>query len=84
MHTIDYIQKLKEAKFNDEQITAIAMILTDIEEKQKTEVATKKDIELVKMELMKEMKSLELKILTIYGGGVLLILGFLAKGFHWF
>jgi len=26
MHTIDYIHKLKEAKFNDEQITAIATI----------------------------------------------------------
>lgn len=32
MHTIDYIQKLKDAKFNDEQITAIATIVTDIEE----------------------------------------------------
>ena len=84
MHTIDYIQKLKEAKFNDEQITAIATILTDIEEKQKTETATKKDIEVATLQLQKEIKSLEIKLLTVYGGGVLLILGVLAKGFHWF
>lgn len=84
MHTIDYIQKLKEAKFNDEQITAIATILTDIEEKQKTETATKKDIEVATLQLQKEIKNLEIKLLTVYGGGVLLILGFLAKGFHWF
>lgn len=84
MHPIDYIQKLKEAKFNDEQITAIATILTDIEEKQKTETATKKDIEVATLQLQKEIKNLEIKPLTVYGGCVLLILGVLAKGFHWF
>ncbi len=84
MHTIDYIQKLKEAKFNNEQITAIATIVTDLEEKQKHEVATKKDIELATLELKQKIKALEIKLLSLYSGSVLLILSFLAKGFHWF
>lgn len=45
MHTIDYINKLKTAKFNDEQITAIAEIIADIEEKQKKEVVTNEKLD---------------------------------------
>lgn len=41
MHIIDYIHKLKDAKFSDEQITAIATIITDIEEKQKMKLLQK-------------------------------------------
>jgi chromosome segregation ATPase len=59
------------------------------------EPATKKDLEVVKLELQKEIeilraelktdiKSLEIKILTLYGAGFLILLGVLAKGFHWF
>jgi hypothetical protein len=34
--------------------------------------------------LKTDIKSLEIKILTLYGAGFLILLGVLAKGFHWF
>jgi|JI102314A2RNA_FD_contig_21_8810259_length_270_multi_3_in_0_out_0_1 hypothetical protein len=55
MHTIDYIQKLKEAKFSDEQITAIATIATDLEDKQKNETATKQDLRELELRLKNEL-----------------------------
>lgn len=55
MHTIDYIQKLKEAKFTDEQITAIATIATDLEDKQKNETATKQDLRELELRLKNEL-----------------------------
>lgn len=59
MHTIDYINKLRSAKFNDDQITAIAEILTDIEEKQKHETASKGDIRESELRLQKEIEILK-------------------------
>ena len=55
MHTIEYINKLKNAKFNDEQITAIAEILTDIEEKQKITVVTNEKLDKTIAELKYEL-----------------------------
>ncbi|GAB4402027.1 MAG: hypothetical protein Fur0028_15850 [Bacteroidales bacterium] len=55
MHTIEYINKLKNAKFNDEQITAIAEILTDIEEKQKVTVVTNERLDKTIAELKYEL-----------------------------
>ena len=55
MHTIDYIHKLKQAKFNDEQITAIATILTDIEEKQKSQLVTNEKLDKTIAELKFEL-----------------------------
>jgi len=68
MHTIDYIHKLKEAKFNDEQITAIATIITDLEEKQKQETATKQDLRELELRLKNEL------IRWILGTGVATVL----------
>jgi hypothetical protein len=59
MHTIDYINKLRSAKFNDDQITAIAEILTDIEEKQKHETTNKGDIRESELRLQKEIEILK-------------------------
>ena len=54
------------------------------------ELANKGDISLVRSEireselrLQKEIKNLEIKLLTLYGGGFFVLLGVLAKGFHW-
>lgn len=55
MHTIEYINKLKNAKFNDDQITAIAEILTDIEEKQKITVVTNEKLDKTIAELKYEL-----------------------------
>jgi len=55
MHTIDYIHKLKEAKFNDEQISAIATIVTDIEEKQKNHLVTSEKLDKTIAELKFEL-----------------------------
>ncbi|HRG62224.1 MAG TPA: hypothetical protein PLP75_04285 [Burkholderiales bacterium] len=55
MHTIDYIKQLKDAKFNDEQITAIATIVTDIEEKQKTHLVTNEKLDKTIAELKFEL-----------------------------
>lgn len=67
MHTIEYINKLKNAKFNDEQITAIAEILTDIEEKQKVTVVTNEKLDKTIAELKYEL------IKWIIGVGVISI-----------
>jgi hypothetical protein len=55
MHTIEYINKLKNAKFNDDQITAIAEILTDIEEKQKVTIVTNEKLDKTIAELKYEL-----------------------------
>jgi len=55
MHTIDYIKHLKDAKFNDEQITAIVIIITDLEDKQKNETATKQDLRELELRLKNEL-----------------------------
>jgi hypothetical protein len=77
MHTIDYINKLRSAKFNDDQITAIAEILTDIEEKQKHETANKGDIRESELRLQKEIEILKhdtLKFVVWTGVGVVIAL----------
>lgn len=36
------------------------------------------------LRLQKEIKGLEIKMMILYGSGFLILLGVLAKGFHWF
>lgn len=48
------------------------------------ELATKQDLDIVKLELQKEIKSAEIKLMLLMGAGFASILGVLAKGFHWF
>lgn len=48
-----------------------------------SELRLQKEILLLKNDLQKEMKSLEIKLMSLYGGGFLIVLGLLAKGFHW-
>ena len=62
--------------------------LTQFENK---DLATKGDISLVRSEvreselrLQHSLKSLEIKLMALYGAGFLVLLGILAKGFHWF
>ena len=62
--------------------------LTQFENK---DLATKGDISLVRSEvreselrLQNSLKSLEIKLMALYGAGFLVLLGILAKGFHWF
>ena len=43
----------------------------------------RKEIKGVELTLQKDIKSLEVKLLIIYGGGFLILLGVLAKGFGW-
>ena len=83
---LDYVKKAKEygasdefAEYNARQIEqAIEIAVTTVrEDLHIAELATKKDIELA-------IKSLEVKLMTLYGSGFLILLGVLAKGFHWF
>lgn len=55
----------------------------EIEALRENEPVSKKDLEIVKLELQKEIKSLEVKLLFVYGTGFIALLGVLAKGFHW-
>jgi len=48
-----------------------------------SELRLQKEIAIVNSSLQQKIKSLEVKLLTMYGGGFLLLLGVLAKGFHW-
>jgi hypothetical protein len=36
------------------------------------------------LRLQNSLKSLEIKLMALYGAGFLVLLGILAKGFHWF
>lgn len=49
-----------------------------------SELGLQKEIKESELRLQKEIKALEVKLMTIYGGGFLILLGVLAKGFHWF
>ena len=68
---VDYIHELKEAGFTDKQSEVQARKLEQI-------------IIDVKADIKTEIKSLEVKLMVIYGSGFLIMLGVLAKGFHWF
>lgn len=49
-----------------------------------TKGSLQKEIEILRSELKTYIKNLELKILSLHGGGFLILVGILAKGFHWF
>lgn len=76
-HIIDaLIEQTKQAIDNKELATK-----GDIRE---SELRLQKEIEILRSELKTDIKSLEIKILALYGAGFLVLLGILAKGFHWF
>jgi len=91
--THEYIKKSKELGANAEQLAeyqinqieqaieaAVKFVKEDIKAK---DLATKGDVRESELRLQKEIKSLEVKLMTLYGGGFLILLGVLAKGFHW-
>ena len=95
---VESIQKLRKANFTETQAEVLAEIIEqqaqNIHQQQieliglkNKELATKGDIresELrLQKELQKEIRGLEVKLMTIYAGGFLILLGVLAKGFHW-
>ena len=89
---VDYIHELKEAGFSDKQAEVqarkleqiIANVRAEIKEDIKSqELATRGDIREIELHLQKEIKSLEVKILYLYGAGFITLVGILAKGFHW-
>jgi len=49
-----------------------------------TKGSLQKELEMLRAEIKTDLKNLEIKILTLYGAGFLILLGVLAKGFHWF
>jgi ethanolamine utilization protein EutP (predicted NTPase) len=91
-----YIKKAKElgtseelAEFQARQIEyAIEVAIAAIQAK---DLATKADISMVRAELREaglrlqsSLKSLEMKLMTVYVSGFFMLLGILAQGFHWF
>ncbi len=48
-----------------------------------SELRLQKEIEILRSTLTKDIKNLEIKLLSIYGGGFLILVGILARGFHW-
>ena len=74
----------------EQQSQAIQEQNSKISSLESKELATKGDVRESELRLLKEIemvrgeiKSFEVKLMLIYGGGFLLILGVLAKGFHW-
>ena len=83
----------------DIQAQTIERIIVDVLQQSKQEskelyenkeLATKgdvlrieKEIEILRGEFKNDIKSLEIKLMLLYGGGFLILLGVLAKGFHW-
>jgi hypothetical protein len=93
---VEYMQRLKKVKFTDEQAEILAKetedlisnVLEHAKEQAKSEfeskdLATKGDVRESELRLQKEIKSLEVKLLYLYGTGFVVLLGVLAKGFHW-
>ena len=52
-------------------------------ELQKEIQEVQKTIEILRGDLKSDIKTLEIKLLIIYGSGFLIMFGMLAKGFHW-
>lgn len=109
---LDFVKKSKEygvderfAELQARKFVEMSSVIHDqqieIDVLKEKEPATKKDLEIVKLELQKEIgevnsnlqkeiikvqkeiKNLEIKLLLFYGSGFLMLLGILAKGFHW-
>ena len=75
----DVKAEIKQELHSDELVTRADL-------KQQLEIVKlelQKEIEISRSESKSDIKSLEIKLLTIYGGGFLVLLGVLAKGFHW-
>ena len=49
-----------------------------------SELRLQKEIEVLRGDIKSEIKSLEIKLMLLYGVGFVVLLGILAKGFHWF
>lgn len=69
-----------------EDLTGVAtkLDIKELETVTKLEIKElEKSIKDVEKSMHIELKNLEIKLLKIYAGGFLIILGALAKGFHW-
>ena len=98
--TVEYIQKLRQANFTEQQAETLAqeaerMLVNVLEQAQQNmqskELATKGDIALVRGEireselrLQKEIAQVSLRVVSIMGAFGVFFIGILAKGFHWF
>lgn len=86
--TVDFIRQLKEAKFTDNQIQVLAKHSEEQTQQiehvlEGKELSSKNDLELVRLSLQNDIKVAVIKLMAMYGAGFLIILGILAKGFHW-
>ena len=59
----------------------IGLVRSEIRE---SELRLRKEIKDLELKLTTEMHSIQVKLMVLYGGGFLILLGVLAKGFHWF
>lgn len=90
----DFTQKQAEILAKETE-DLVSNVLEHAKEQAKSEfeskdIATKGDIRESELRLQKEIevvrkkiKSLEVKLLYLYGTGFVVLLGMLAKGFHW-
>ena len=90
-NTIEQIQKLRKVNFTEEQAEAVieiveqqAQIIQDQSNKisllENKEIATKRDLAELKLDLVKWMIGIIATAVFTLGGT---IIGMLAKGFHW-
>jgi hypothetical protein len=91
--TVEYIKRLRNAGATQElaeiQAQELDHVISAVFEQtnliiDKKELATKQDLDVVKLDLQKEIKSAEITLMFLMGAGFASILGVLAKGFHWF
>lgn len=75
-HVIDSVLEQTQTMINSKDLATKG----DVRE---SELRLQKEIKSLEINLQKEIKSLEIKMMTLYGGGFLILLGVLAKGFHW-
>ena len=75
MRNIGVSQEVAEA-----QAQEIEKAISSAVEQLRNDVATKRDI----YELKIELKNAEIKLMMLIGGGFLAVLGMLAKALHWF
>ena len=75
MRNIGVSQEVAEA-----QAQEIEKAISSAVEQLRNDVATKRDI----YELKIELKNAEIKLMMLIGGGFIAVLGMLAKALHWF
>ena len=74
--------EVKQEIHMDELVTKKDLNITQLELQKEMEVIRKEIIQ-SNNNLELKLKNLEIKLMTMYGGGFLILLGVIAKGFHW-